>query len=70
MNINSATPVENTRNEKDNNPVSQNAQLEILNAIKKLGARMDKLEDQRKSTRKSHSQRRDWRKPDSEEEDW
>ena len=66
----STAPVENSK-EKDSDKVFRSTQLEILNAIRKLGVRMDKLEDHKKSARKSHSQRRDWRKSEEEEEeDW
>ena len=54
--------------------VFQDTQLEILNAKKKLGSRIDKLETRNSRDQKSYSQRNrtsrsDWRKSE-DEEDW
>ena len=60
--------------DKKEKSVFQDTQMEILNAIKKLGSRIDKLETRNVKDQKAYSQRyrtsrSDWRKSDTEE-DW
>ena len=70
---NLSTSLKKKDEEKKEKSVFQDTQMEILNAIKKLGSRIDKLEtrnSQKSRSQRDRSSRMDWRKSDQEDEDW